>query len=177
MRNRRGFIGLALGGALAAPRVVAAQARKISRIGVLSPFSQSDGPAPSFQVFRDTLRELGHVEGNNLAFDYRWADGKYDRLPALAAELTQSKVDVVLSAWSTPAALAAKQATTTIPIVFVGVGDAVGVGLVASLARPGGNVTGSTFLSEATVGKLLQLLKGVPRASRVATVSNPSNPV
>ena len=178
MRNRRGFIGLALVGALAAPRVVAAQARKISRIGVLSPFSQSDGPAPSFQVFRDTLRELGHVEGNNLAFEYRWADGKYDRLPALAAELARSKVDVVLSAWSTPAALAAKQATTTIPIVFVGVGDAVGVGLVASLARPGGNVTGSTFLSEETVGKLLQLLKEVvPRASRVATVSNPSNPV
>ena len=177
MRHWRAFIGLALVGALTVPGAVAPQARKISRIGVLSPFSQSDGPAPSFQVFRDTMRELGHVEGADLAFEYRWADGKYDRLPALAAELARSKVDVVLSAWSTPAALAAKQATTTIPIVFVGVGDAVGVGLVGSLARPGGNVTGSTFLSEETVGKLLQLLKGVPRASRVATVSNPSNPV
>src|SRR5947209_6639391 len=178
MRNRRGFIGLALVGALAAPGVVAAQARKISRIGVLSPFSQSDGPAPSFQVFRDTMRELGHVEGDNLAFEYRWADGKYDRLPALAAELARSKVDVVLSAWSTPAALAAKRATTTIPIVFIGVGDEVGVDLVPNLARPGGNITGSTFLSEETVGKQLQLLKEVvPRASRVATVSNPANPV
>src|SRR5207245_7779090 len=114
--------------ALAAPRVVAAQARKISRIGVLSPFSQSDGPAPSFQVFRDTLRELGHVEGNNLAFEYRCADGKYDSLPALAAELAQSNADVLLSAWSTPAALAAKQATNTIPIAYVGVGDAAGLG-------------------------------------------------
>jgi len=178
VRHWRAFIGLALVGALTVPGAVAPQARKISRIGVLSPFSQSDGPAPSFQVFRDTMRELGHVEGADLAFEYRWADGKYDRLPALAAELARSKVDVVLSAWSTPAALAAKQATTTIPIVFVGVGDAVGVGLVGSLARPGGNVTGSTFLSEETVGKLLQLLKEVvPRASRVATVSNPSNPV
>ena len=178
MRSRRSFIGFALAGALAAPRAGAAQGRKVSRIGVLSPFTASDGPAPSFQVFRDTLRELGYAEGDSVSFEYRWADGKYERLAALAAELVQSKVDVVLSAWSTPAALAAKRATTTIPIVFVGVGDAVGVGLVASLARPGGNVTGSTFLSEETVGKLLQLLKEVvPRASRVATVSNPANPV
>ncbi len=129
-------------------------------------------------MFRDTLRELGHVEGANVSFEYRWAGGKYDRLPALATELAQSKVDLILSAWSTPSALAAKHATTSIPIVFVGVGDAVGVELVASLARPGGNVTGSTFLSEETVGKLLQLLKEVvPRASRVAIVSNPANPV
>jgi putative tryptophan/tyrosine transport system substrate-binding protein len=176
--SRRSFIGLAMAGALGAPRAVVAQGRKVARIGVLSPFSASDGAAPSFQVFKDTLRELGYVEGGNLAFEYRWADGKYERLAALAAELAQSKVDVVVSAWSTPAALAAKGATNSIPIVFVGVGDAIGVGLVASLARPGGNVTGSTFLSEETVGKLLQLLKEVvPRASRVATVSNPSNPV
>ncbi len=171
-------LALALSGAVAAPRAAAAQAHKVARIGVLSPFSQADGPAPSFQVFRDSLRELGHVEGEDLAFEYRWADGKYDRLPTLAAELAQSKVDVLVSAWSTPAALAAKRATPSIPIVFVGVGDAVGVGLVGSLARPGGNVTGSTFLSEETVGKLLQLLKEVvPRASRVATVFNPGNPV
>jgi len=171
-------IVLALSGAVVAPRAAAAQAQKVARIGVLSPFSQADGPAPSFHVFRDSLRELGHVEGENLAFEYRWADGKYDRLPALAAELAQSKVDVLVSAWSTPAALAAKRAAPSTPIVFVGVGDAVGVGLVGSLARPGGNVTGSTFLSEETVGKLLQLLKEVvPRASRVATVFNPGNPV
>ena len=178
MRGRREFIGLAILGALARPRAVGAQTRKVSRIGVLSPFTQADGPAPSFHVFRDTLRELGHVEGANVSFEYRWAGGTYDRLPALAAELAQSKVDLILSAWSTPGALAAKRATTSIPIVFVGVGDAVGVELVASLARPGGNVTGSTFLSEETVGKLLQLLKEVvPRASRVAIVSNPANPV
>jgi putative ABC transport system substrate-binding protein len=183
--SRRSFIGLAMAGALGLPRAVVAQgrkaapdARKVTRIGVLSPFSPSDGAAPSFKVFKDTLHELGYVEGGNLAFEYRWADGKYERLPALAAELAQSRVAVVVSAWSTPAALAAKRATSTIPIVFVGVGDAVGVGLVASLARPGGNVTGSTFLSEETVGKLLQLLKEVvPRASRVATVFNPNNPV
>ncbi|MGH7347494.1 MAG: ABC transporter substrate binding protein, partial [Candidatus Rokuibacteriota bacterium] len=178
MSSRRVFIGLAAAGVLASPRAVRAQGRKASRIGVLSPFSPADGPAPSFQVFRDTLRELGHTEGDNLSFEYRWAGGKYDRLQALAAELAQSKVDVIVSAWSTPAALAAKGATATVPVVFVGVGDAVGVGLVPSLARPGGHVTGSTFLSEETVGKLLQLLKEVvPRAARVGIVSNPANPV
>jgi len=123
------------------------------------------------------LRQLGHAEGD-VSFEYRWAGGKYDRLPALAGELAQSKVDVIVSAWSTPAALAAKRATASIPVVFVGVGDAVGVELVTSLARPGGHVTGSTFLSEETVGKLLQLLKEVvPRSARVAIVSNPANPV
>ncbi len=178
MKGRRAFIGVAVLSVLAAPRAAGAQARKVWRIGVLSPFAASDGPAPSFQVLRDTLREHGHVEGDNVVFEYRWAGGKYDRLPALAAELAQSKVDLILSAWSTPGALAAKRATTSIPIVFVGVGDAVGVELVTSLARPGANVTGSTFLSEETVGKLLQLLKEVvPRAARVAIVSNPANPV
>ena len=176
--SRRAFIGCAILGAVAVPRAAAAQARKVARIGVLSPFAASDGPAPSFQVFRDALRELGHAEGDSVSFEYRWADGKYDRLPSLAAELVQSKVDLIVSAWSTPAALAAKRATTTIPVVFVGVGDAVGVELVTSLARPGGHVTGSTFLSEETVGKLLQLLKEVvPRAARVAIVYNPANPV
>ena len=178
MTSRRAFIGLAILGAAAAPRAAAVQGRKVARIGVLSPFAASDGPAPSFHVFHSTLRELGYVEGDNIAFEYRWAGGKYDRLPALAAELAQSRVDVIVTAWSTPAALAAKRATATIPVVFVGVGDAVGVDLVASLARPGGHVTGSTFLSEETVGKLLQLLKEVvPRASRVGIVSNPANPV
>lgn len=178
MRSRRSFIGLAALGVLAAPRAVGAQARTVSRIGVLSPFAPPDGPAPSFQVFRDTLRELGHVEGVNVSYEYRWAGGKYDRLPALATELAQSKVDLIISAWSTPSALAAKRATTTIPVVFVGVGDAVSVELVKSLARPGANVTGSTFMSEETVGKLLQLLKEVvPRAARVGVVTNPANPV
>jgi len=176
--SRRAFIGLAALGALAVPQTIGAQARKVSRIGVLSPFAEAEGPAPSFQVFRDTLRQLGHVEGADVSFEYRWAGGKYDRLPTLAAELAQSKVDVIVSAWSTPSALAAKRATATIPIVFVGVADAVSVQLVASLARPGGNVTGSTFMSDETVGKQLQLVKEVvPRATRVAVVSNPANPV
>jgi putative tryptophan/tyrosine transport system substrate-binding protein len=178
MIGRRSFISLSVLSMLTTPLAAGAQPRKMWHLGVLSPFSSSSGRGPSFQAFRDRLRELGYVEGENIAFEYRWAEGRHERLPELAAELVHSKVNVVLSAWSTPAALAAKSTTTTIPIVFIGVGDAVGVGLVASLARPGGNVTGSTFLSEETVGKQLQLLKEVvPGVSRIATLSNPANPV
>src|SRR4029434_7757490 len=116
----------------------------------------------------ETLGELCYVEGRNIALEYRWADGRYDRLPGLTTELVRLQVDVIFSAWSTPVALATKKATSTIPIVFAGVGDAVGVGLVASLARPGGNVTGSTFLLQETIGKQLELLKEVvPRIARV----------
>ena len=177
--DRRAFLcGLSLG-ALAAPLSAGAQqAGKVWQIGVLSPFSSSFGPGPSFEAFRQTLRELGYVEGRNIVLQYRWADGSYDRLPGLAAELVRLQVDVIFSAWSTPAALAAKTTTSTIPIVFAGVGDAVGVGLVASLARPGGNVTGSTFITEETIGKQLELLKEVvPRVARVGVVVNPNNPV
>src|SRR5262245_20959251 len=117
------------------------QPRKVPRVCVLSPFSSSFGPGPSFEAFRETLRELGYVEGRNIALEYRWADGRYDRLPGLTTELVRLQVDVMSSAWSTPVALATRKATSTIPIVFAGVGDAVGVGLVANLARPGGNVT------------------------------------
>ena len=177
MIGRRVLLGLVALGLLATPCSAVAESRKIWQVGVLSPFSSASGPAPSFSAFRDRLRELGYVEGESLSFEYRWAEGKYERLPELAAELARRKVDVLLSAWSTPAALAAKNATTTIPIVFIGVGDAVSVGLVASLARPGGNVTGSTFLSDETIGKQLQLLKeAVPRMSRVATLTNRDNP-
>ena len=177
MTGRGWFIGILVASLLAGPSAVGAQPGKSARIGVLSPFSATTEPAPSFQIFRDRLRELGYVEGKNIAFEYRWAEGRYERLPELAADLVRSKVDVVLSAWSTPAGLAAKSATTTIPVVFIGVADAVGVGLVASFTRPGGNVTGSTYLSEETVGKQLQLLKEVvPGLSRVATLSNPANP-
>jgi putative ABC transport system substrate-binding protein len=148
------------------------------RIGVLSPFSSTLGPGPSFAAFRQTLHELGYVEGRNIDLAYRWADGRYDRLPGLAAELVRLPVDVVFSAWSTPAALAAQKATSRIPIVVAGVGDAVGVGLVASLARPGANVTGSTFITEETISKQLELLKeAIPRLSRVGVVVNPVNPV
>src|SRR6516162_8356377 len=153
-------------------------APKVYRVGVLSPFSSSFGPGPSFEAFRQMFRELGYVDGRSVALEYRWADGQADRLPDLAAELVRLQVDVIFSAWGTPAALATKKATNTIPIVFAGVGDAVGVGLVASLARPGGNVTGSTFISEDTIGKQLELLKEVvPSISRIGVVVNPSNPV
>ncbi len=164
---------------LAAPLAVEAQpAAKVYRIGVLSPFSSSFGPGPSFEAFRQTLRELGYVEGRNITLEYRWADGRYDRFPGLTADLVHLRVDVIFSVWSTPAALATKKATSTIPIVFAGVGDAVGVGLVESLARPGGNLTGSTFITEETIGKQLELLKEVvPRIARVGVVINPVNPV
>jgi len=179
MLDRRNFLVGFTASLLTAPLAAEAQqAGKAYRIGILSPFSRSFGPAPSFEAFRQTLRELGYVDGRNVVFEYRWADGRDDRLPVLAAELIRTRVDVIFSAWGTPTALATKKATSSVPIVFAGVGDAVGVGLVASLARPGGNATGSTFITEETVAKQLELLKAVaPRASRVAVVVNPGNPV
>jgi len=173
-------IFMALGLAFVAPplAVTAQQPQKVPRVGVLSPFSASFGAGPSFEAFRRALRELGYVEGRDVALEYRWADGRPDRLADLAAELVRLRSDVIFSAWGTPAALATKKATKTIPVVFNGVGDAVGVGLVESLARPGGNVTGSTFITEETIGKQLELLKAViPRIARVGVVVNPSNPV
>jgi len=163
---------------LVAPVTARAQQVKVYRIGVLSPFASSFGPGPSFEAFRQMLRELGYIEERDVVLEYRWADGRPDRLPDLAADLVRLRVDVIFSAWGTPAALAAKKASTTVPIVFAGVGDAVGVGLIASLARPGGNITGSTFISEETIGKQLELLKEVvPRVARIGVVVNPSNPV
>ena len=176
--NRRAFVA-GLGAVLAGPLGVGAQQRaKIYRVGVLSPFPSSFGPGPSFEAFRRTLRELGYVEGRDVALDYRWADGRSDRLAELAAELVRLQPDVILSAWGTPSALAIKKVTSTIPIVFAGVGNAVGNGLIDSLARPGGNLTGSTFITEETTGKQLELLKAViPKIARVGMVVNPSNPV
>jgi putative ABC transport system substrate-binding protein len=178
--RRRDFIRLA-GIAVAALPIgaIAQQPRsRTARVGVLSPFMASGPPSPAYDVFTQTLRELGWVEGQNVSFEYRWADGHTDQLPRLASELAQSKVDVIFSAWGTPAALAAKATSTTIPVVFAGVGDAIGVGLVASLAQPGGNITGSTFQAEATVFKELQLLREtVPQLSLVGFFINPTNPV
>jgi putative ABC transport system substrate-binding protein len=127
-------------------------------------------------ALRAGLRELGYVEGKNVVIEYRWAEGKYDRLPGLAAELVSLKVDVLVTA-GTPGALAAKQTTTTIPIVMAGTGDAVATGLVSSLARPGGNITGSTDFVPELMAKQLELLKEVmPRSGRVAVLVNPDNP-
>jgi putative ABC transport system substrate-binding protein len=152
----------------------AQQPAKIPKIGWLSPAS-----ATVTTRFDSTLREiraLGYVEGKNIVFEYRYADNKIDRLPALADELVRLKVDVLITP-GTPATLAAKNATKTIPIVFWGVADPVPTGLVDSLSRPGGNITGITEISEVLAGKRLELLKEtVPKLSRVAVLWNPQNP-
>ena len=173
--TRRTFLcGLTLG-ALSAPLAPEAQPpRHMYRIGYL--LGGTRGQEPFLDFFLEAMRALGYVEGQNLVMEYRAAEGHYERLPALAAELVRLQVDVLLVT-ITPAALAAKQATTTIPIVTLGVGDPVGSGLVASLARPGGNVTGVTSLSPDLVGKQLEFLKEVlPTVSRVAILWDPANP-
>jgi len=148
----------------------AQQAKKVHRIGYLSGRS---GAGPLDEVFKTTLGELGYGEGKTVTFAYRWAEEKLDRLPALATELVKLKVDVIVTE-TTPAARAAKKATTAIPIVMALSGDAVGVGLVASLARPGANITGLTFIGPDLAGKLVELLKEIsPKTSRLAYLGNP----
>jgi ABC-type uncharacterized transport system substrate-binding protein len=151
------------------------QTEKVYRIGYLGNVSAS-AQAKRVEALRASLRDLGYVEGKNIVIEFRWAEGRYDRLSDLAAELVRVKVDVLVTA-GTPGALAAKQATTTIPIVMVGIGDAVASGVVASLARPGGNITGSTDSVPELMAKLLELLKEImPRTRRVAVLVNPDNP-
>src|SRR5262247_2546538 len=153
----------------------AQQAGKLPQIGVLYPgFSGvSDPPVAGF---RQGLRELGYAEGKSIAIEYRDAEGKLDRLPDLASELVRLKVDVIVAAGGTPAILAAKNATSTIPIVFPTVGDPVAQGIVASLARPGGHVTGLTLMAPELGGKKLELLKEVmPTARRVAVLGQEAN--
>jgi ABC-type uncharacterized transport system substrate-binding protein len=153
----------------ALPTTQAQQPAKISRIGWLASGSPS-GVAPLTDAFRQGLRQLGYVEGKNVVVEYRYAEGKFDRLPDLAAEIVHLKVDVVVVA-NDQAIRAAKQATATIPIVMVGPGDPVGLGLIASLARPGGDLTGLSFLSTELTGKRLELLKeAFPKISRVAVL-------
>ncbi len=162
-------------GHLAAPWVAAAQqAGRIYRVGYLSAGSREGWYVDAFSR---ELRALGWIEGHNVTVEYRWADGKNERLPVLATELVQSNVDVIVAA-TEACALAAKNATQSVPIVMIFVGDPVRSKLVASLARPEGNVTGTTFTpSLELLGKRLELLKeAVPRAWRVAVLSNPANP-
>jgi putative ABC transport system substrate-binding protein len=168
--ERRTFIKLATGSLLAAPLAAEAQQPgKTPRIGVLS---LASGPNPNMDIFQG-LRELGWIEGKNIAVEYRWAAGREDQLPALAAELVRLKVDVIVT-WTSPAALAAKQATTTIPIVMTFVADPVGSGLVDSLARPGGNITGVSTLATGLVAKRLDLLKAmVSGVKRMAALWQP----
>ena len=151
--------------------------QKVPRVGYLKGGSLSDPLRQRWlEAFRQGLRELGYVEGQNIAIESRWTEGKDDRLPALAADLVRSKVDVIV-AETGAATRAAQQATRTIPIVMSLVNDPVGSGLVASLARPGGNVTGLTIMSPDLVGKQLELLKEVvPKVSRVALLRHPDNP-
>jgi putative ABC transport system substrate-binding protein len=146
---------------------------KVARIGFLRSVSASAfGFAPAFEAFRQGLRDFGYVEGQNLFIEWRWAEGKMDRLPDLSAELVCLKVDVIVTHGS-PVTLAAKRATATIPIVMAWSADPVGAGLVASLAHPGGNLTGSSYMGPEVVVKRLDLLKVVPRIGRVAVLFRP----
>ena len=175
--KRRDFIR-AVGSAVAAwPLTVHAQPSSARRVGVLSALSASAATSPSFSIFRKTLFDLGYVEGRSISFEYRWADGDPSRLAAFAAELVDLKVDVIFCGPGTPTAMAARKATATIPIVFVGAGDAVGAGLVASLAHPGGNATGLVNQSQDIAGKQMEMLKeAVPKLSRMGVLWRPSNP-
>jgi putative tryptophan/tyrosine transport system substrate-binding protein len=174
--GRREFITL-IGGAVAAwPLMARAQpAGKVARIGFLGATSAS-GWESRVEAFRLGLRDLGYVEGKNIVIEFRWAEQNYDRLPDLAAELVRLNLDVLVT-YGTPGTLVTKHATTTIPIVMVHSGDAVAAGLVASLARPGGNVTGSTYFLPELMAKRLELLKDViPGITQVALLVKPDNP-
>jgi ABC-type uncharacterized transport system substrate-binding protein len=172
--TRRTFI-TALGSVAAWPLVAQAQQppAKIRHLGVLQPGAP---PSPLVEAMRGRLRELGYTEGRDLILDYRWAEGKLERLTQLAVELASLKPDVI-AAFSTPAAIAAQRATTTIPVVFSGVGDPLGTGVVSSLAHPGGNVTGLSIMATELAGKRLEILREiVPDMSPVAMFWNDTNP-
>jgi ABC-type uncharacterized transport system substrate-binding protein len=173
--NRRKLIILFGSGAMTAARALRAQQRAMPVIGFLSSFSP--GPYDShLAAFRQALGEAGYVDRQNLAMEYRWAEGHYDRLPALAADLIGRQVNVIV-AQGVPAIRAAKSATSTIPIVFTGLNDPVAAGFVASLARPGGNLTGPSLMSTELMPKRFELLSElVPQARVIALLVNPSNP-
>jgi putative ABC transport system substrate-binding protein len=174
--RRREFITL-LGGAAAWP--VAARAQqpgKMARIGFLGSATAA-GSAESVKALRAGLRDFGHVEGRNIVIEFRWAEGKYDRLSDLVAELIRLNVDLIVT-HGTPGTRTAKRATTTIPIVMAISGDAIATGIVTSLAQPEANLTGSTFFLPELNAKRLELLKeACPQVARVAALSNPDNPV
>src|SRR3954465_3075836 len=172
--RRREFIML-LGGAAVAWPIAARgqQAGKVYRVGFLGSATAA-GSAKAVASLRTGLREFGYVEGTNIAIEFRWAEGAYDRLPRLAAELIAANVDVLVT-HGTPGTRAAKQATTTVPIVMAISGDAIATGLVLSLARPEANLTGSTFFLPQLNAKRLELLKeACPHISRPAALSNPT---
>ena len=175
--DRRTFLATIGAAGIAAVPLVgeAQQAEKLYRVGMLE---RTPLPINAANVdgFRRGLRELGYVEGKNFAIEYRSADGRDERFPNLATELVQQKVDVIVTR-GTPAALAAKHATAVIPVIMTGIGDPVGQGLVSSLARPGGNLTGLSAVVTEIYGKRVQLLRDlIPGATRVAALFNMSNP-
>jgi len=173
--RRRDFIAGAAGLSAAWPLAVRAQQPTIPVIGLLGSATAREW-APSVAAFLRGLSEAGFAEGRDVAIEYRWAESQYDRLPSLAAELIQRQVSVI-AALTTPSAIAAKAATTTIPIVFTTIADPVQIGLVASLNRPGGNLTNVTFLNVEIVPKMLELLhEVVPTATTMAALVNPANP-
>jgi ABC-type uncharacterized transport system substrate-binding protein len=173
--RRRDFIILLAGAMGGWPSAARAQRKAMPVIGFLN--GTSPGPAAAFMAaFRQGLSETGYVEGQNLAIEYRWAEGRYDRLPALATDLVGRRVDVIVATGGDHSALAAKSATSTIPIVFTG-GDPVAIGLVASLSRPGANLTGFSIITAELHPKLLELISElVPQAGVIALLVNPNNP-
>jgi putative ABC transport system substrate-binding protein len=174
--DRRTFLAGAGAMLLTAPLAAEAQQPgKVYRVGFLGN-STAALEGNLVGPFREGLRDLGYIEGRNILIEYRWADGKYERFPALIAELAALKVDVIVTA-GTPAALAVKKTTPSIPLVMAAAGDPIGVGLVASLARPGGNVTGLSAIAPELEGKRLELLREVvPKLSHIAVLWNPDNP-
>ena len=172
--RRRGVLALAVGITLFGSAAGVAQRAKVPTIGVL--VIDKPDPSATLQRFREELRKLGYVEGRNIHIEVRSAEGNLDRLPALAAELVRDKVDVI-AALFTPAVLAAKGATSVIPIVMLGAGDPVGMGIVASLARPGGNITGMAGQTPELAAKQVELLKeALPGLRRIAALCNAADP-
>jgi putative ABC transport system substrate-binding protein len=174
MISRRGFLSSMSAAILAAPHAIEAQ--QTGKVPVIGYLIERPGPTAFDEAFRLGLRELGYAEGRNIVIEYRWADGKSERLPALAGELVRLKVDVILTS-GTPGGLAAKSATSTIPIVLASGGDFVADGLVASLSRPGGNITGLSVFARELSAKRLEILKrAIPGMTRVAAAFNKLNP-
>jgi len=173
---RRAMVVWLVGLTLAFVRLAEAQEQaKVPKIGLLGPGSSSDS-ASSREILLKALHELGYIDGKNITIEYRYADNKVERLPALADELVRLKADVLVTT-STPAAIAAKNSTRTIPLIFLGVSDPVTAGLIDSLARPGGNLTGFTSIAAVLAGKRLELLKEtIPKLSRVAHAVESAGP-